>query len=163
MRLEEFDAVLDEVIDGRTDTRWLRQEIERLTALRDQLPEADRDTADWTLGELRDHLDADEADAARQVAVDDPLQQAVRLRHGAEAGAQDLSPAEQVERMEKALERIGELIDAESDDDVRNAILDEAGLLSRQAAVKRHLAGMPPRELPGQSWSVNDTSVPELS
>lgn len=168
MQLEEFDAdaerVLDEVIEGRTDIPWLRQEIARLTALRDQLPEADHETADWSLAELQGYLEADEADEAHPVAVDDPLQQAIRLQEGATTiGVSGLPPAEQVARMEKALDRIGELIDAEKDDGVKSAILDQAGLLTRQADAQRHLAGMPPREQAGWSFHVNDESVPELS
>src|SRR3712207_155971 len=106
MELAEFEAdaerVMDQVVEGRVDTPWLRTEIERLTALRDTLPEQDREAANWTLDELRDYLDIDEAEESQSPDDASIAQQAKQIRI-------DVQNSADLEELERALAQLEQL------------------------------------------------------
>jgi hypothetical protein len=132
MRLQEWqtdaERVLNEVIDGRVDLRWLNREIRRLEKGRNQLSEADRQTADFTLDELQDYLDADEADELSPVDPEGPVSQALRIR----AQAQSVAGPDRIPWLQRALSRLSELADeCEEPEDVK-AIADVAADFSAE-------------------------------
>jgi hypothetical protein len=162
MELQEFETdaeqVLDEIVDGRVDLPWLRGQLDRLTALRDQLPEDDRSTADWALEQLQDHLDADEADQSDGPPDTNAVRQAVQIRAEAEATA--APNPDGVALLEQALARLGEIADATTDDDAEAAVRHEAGLLMMRASALRESAGLPPMSFEGEQFNVQN--APDL-